>query len=183
MNKRNAWWEKVQDSNSIFHNEILFLLLFLLQPFMMIENIKTWKKQVGWRERERSYKIQTFTNDFFFSYSSSSSSSSAIHDDEFKHEHMKKTKCDGACEIARFPNLHMISFKQIHDPKFNTNARIQDQNVSHCRSNVQIYIFQMATCAIGLAFLTLEFAHEKGFKCKLSLQLNSKFHLDGLHFS
>jgi hypothetical protein len=46
----------------------------------------------------------------------------------------------------------------------------------------QIYIFQMATCAIGLAFLTLEFAHEKGFKCKLSSQLNSKFHFDGLHF-
>jgi hypothetical protein len=143
-------------------------------------------KKTSWMEgeRERSYKIQTFTNDFFFSYSSSSSSSSsAIHDDELKHEHMKKTKCDGGCEIARFPNLDKISFNQIHDLKFNTNAQIQDQNVSHCRSNVQIYIFQMATCAIGLAFLTLEFAHEKGFKCKLSSQLNSKFHLDGLHFS
>jgi hypothetical protein len=96
---------------------------------------------------------------------------------------MKKTKCDGACGIARFPNLHKISFKQIHDLKLITNAQIQDQNVSHCRSNVKFCIFQMATCAIGLAFLTLEFAHEKGFKCKLSLQLNSKFHFDGLHFS
>jgi hypothetical protein len=41
----------------------------------------------------------------------------------------------------------------------------------------------MATCAIGLAFVTLEFAHEKGFKCKLSLQLNkANLHFDALHF-
>jgi len=98
----------------------------------MIENIKNMKK-TSWmerereRERERSYKIQTFTNDFFFSYPSSSSSSSAIHDDELKHKHMKKTKCDGACEIARFANLHKILSNKIHDLKFNTNAQIQDQ--------------------------------------------------------
>jgi hypothetical protein len=129
----------VQDSNSILQNEILLLLLLLLrQPFMMIENIKTWKKQVGWRERERekSYKIQTFTNDFFFSYSSSSSSS-AIHDDELKHKHMeKKQNVMELVKLQNFQTFHKISFKQIHDLKFNTNAQIQDQNVSHCRSNV-----------------------------------------------
>jgi hypothetical protein len=72
-------------------------------------------------------------------------------------KHMKKTKCDGACEIARFPNLHKILSN-----KFMISSSTQMHKFTNSRSNkmypivdqmFKIYIFQMATCAIGLAFL------------------------------